>query len=35
MDDCVEITFREEKGTNESIDLDKFDQIYHLLPGLK
>jgi hypothetical protein len=25
----------EEKGTNESIDLDKFDQIYHLLPGLK
>jgi N-acyl-L-homoserine lactone synthetase len=26
-----EITFREVGGTNESIDLDKFDQYYHHL----
>jgi hypothetical protein len=31
LDDC-EITFREVgEGTNESIDLDKFDQYYHHL----
>jgi hypothetical protein len=28
-----EITFREEEGTNESIDLDKFDQYHHLSYG--
>jgi hypothetical protein len=32
LNDCIEITFREVgEGTNESIDLDKFDQYYHHL----
>jgi hypothetical protein len=30
LDDCVKLHLEVGEGTNESIDLDKFDQYYHL-----
>jgi hypothetical protein len=31
LDDCVKLHLEVGEGTNESIDLDKFDQYYHHL----